>query len=657
MKPSQKSHSSAGYHNMIVVLFTLLCVLIGGSLALSPKAQTKTSDEQDVTPQTVPGRNGKIVFTGNSDIYTTEADGGNVQRLTDSPRFDYLPRWSPDGTKIAFVRQRDNNGEIYVMNADGSNQTMLTNDPADDYSPIFSPDGTRIAFTTTRAAPNPTTCFISPNCNVEIYVMNADGSNQTRLTSDPAYDYSPAWSPDGSRIAFTRGGYIYVMNADGSNQTQLTNSGYDSSPRWSPDSSRFTFTSVRDNPSPSTCNRAPCNVEIYSMNADGSNQTRLTNNPAYDVSPEWSPDGSRIAFVNLDNNNDEIYVMNADGSNQTRLTNNPAYDHSPIFSPDGTRIAFLSNRDKIDNGWDYNEKIYVMNADGSSQTRLTNTADNVYEGEPDWQALPQAAANPIDTADFFVRQHYRDFLSREPDPAGLAFWTNEITSCGADAQCVEAKRINVSAAFYLSIEFQGTGYLVERVYKAAYGDATGTSTFGGTHQIPVPIIRLNEFLPDTQEIGNGVIVNQPGWEQVLENNKQAFLTEFVQRNRFTTAYPQSMTAGQFVDKLNDNAGNVLSVAERDQLVNELTALTKTRAQVLRAVAEDANLNTIEFDRAFVLMQYFGYLRRNPNDAPDSDYTGFDFWLGKLNQFNGNYINAEMVKAFIVSGEYRGRFGP
>jgi len=164
-------------------------------------------------------------------------------------------------------------------------------------------------------------------------------------------------------------------------------------------------------------------------------------------------------------------------------------------------------------------------------------------------------------------------------------------------------------------------------------------------------------LPDTQEIANGVIVNQPGWEQVLENNKQAFLTEFVQRNRFTTAYPQSMTAGQFVDKLNDNAGNVLSVAERDQLVNELTALTKTRAQVLRAVAEDADLNTIEFNRAFVLMQYFGYLRRNPNDAPDSDYTGFDFWLGKLNQFNGNYINAEMVKAFIVSGEYRGRFGP
>jgi hypothetical protein len=100
-----------------------------------------------------------------------------------------------------------------------------------------------------------------------------------------------------------------------------------------------------------------------------------------------------------------------------------------------------------------------------------------------------------------------------------------------------------------------------------------------------------------------------------------------------------------------------SLAVRVLLVNELTALTKTRAQVLRAVAEDPNLNSADFNRAFVLMQYFGYLRRNPNDAPDSDYTGFDFWLGKLNQFNGNYINAEMVKAFIVSGEYRQRFGP
>jgi hypothetical protein len=118
-----------------------------------------------------------------------------------------------------------------------------------------------------------------------------------------------------------------------------------------------------------------------------------------------------------------------------------------------------------------------------------------------------------------------------------------------------------------------------------------------------------------------------------------------------------MTAAQFVDTLNLNAGNPLSQSERDQLVNDLSTNAKTRAQVLRAVAEDPDLNSAEFNRAFVLMQYFGYLRRNPNDAPDNDYAGYDFWLTKLNQFNGNFVNAEMVKAFISSGEYRQRFGP
>jgi len=264
--------------------------------------------------------------------------------------------------------------------------------------------------------------------------------------------------------------------------------------------------------------------------------------------------------------------------------------------------------------------------------------------------------NPIEIPLYFVRQHYLDFFTRQPDSGGLGFWTNEITSCGNN-QCIEVKRINVSAAFYLSIEFQRTGYLIERLYKTAFGDASGASILGGAHQLSVPIIRLDEFLADAQEVGSGVIVGQQGWEQVLENNKVAFIADFVQRSRFTSAFPLSMAPAQFVDQLNSRAGNPLSPPERDQLVNDLTAGTKTRTQVLRAVAEDSDLNSGEFNRAFVLMQYFGYLRRNPNDAPDSDYTGYDFWLTKLNQFNGNFINAEMVKAFISSGEYRQRFGP
>jgi hypothetical protein len=272
-------------------------------------------------------------------------------------------------------------------------------------------------------------------------------------------------------------------------------------------------------------------------------------------------------------------------------------------------------------------------------------------------------ANPIDDTRFYVRQHYLDFLSREPDSSGLNFWTNDITSCGADAQCAQVHRVNVSGAFFLSIEFQETGYLVERIYKTAYGDATGNSTLGGAHTLAVPVVRLQEFLPDTQEIGsrpNQVIVNQGPWQQQLEENKQAFALEFVLRPRFLAAFPAAMTPSVFVDKLNANAGSVLTQAQHDALVSQLSAAADQatgRAAVLRAVAESPALSAAEKNRAFVLIQYFGYLRRNPNDPQDTDYTGYDFWLQKLDQFNGDFIKAEMVNAFISSIEYRKRFGP
>jgi hypothetical protein len=268
----------------------------------------------------------------------------------------------------------------------------------------------------------------------------------------------------------------------------------------------------------------------------------------------------------------------------------------------------------------------------------------------------ESTANTIDDPQSYVCQHYHDFLNRQADASGLTFWTNEITSCGADQSCIQLKRVNVSAAYFLSIEFQQTGYLVERLYKTAYGNGTGASILGGTHQLPVPVMRFQEFLRDTQQIGQGVIVGQAGWEAALENNKQAFTTDFVQQSRFTAAFTNTMTAAQFVDALNSNAGSPLSAPERNQLVNDLSTGAKTRAQVLRAIAENPGLVSAESNRAFVLMQFFGYLRRNPNDSPDADYTGYDFWLAKLNQFNGDFVNAEMVKAFLSSAEYRQRFG-
>ncbi|HEX8723444.1 MAG TPA: choice-of-anchor B family protein [Pyrinomonadaceae bacterium] len=264
----------------------------------------------------------------------------------------------------------------------------------------------------------------------------------------------------------------------------------------------------------------------------------------------------------------------------------------------------------------------------------------------------------IDYAPFYVRQQYRDFLNREPDGPGLGFWTQQIEACTSDEQCQEVRRINVSAAFFLAIEFQNTGYLVERMYKAAYGDGVGVSRITGSPvQIPVPIIRRAEFLADSKAVGNGVVVGQAGWPQLLEANKAAFAQTFVQRQRFADAFPASMTAAQFVDKLFANAGVTPTAAERQAAIDAYgSGGASGRAAALRSVAESATFDAAEKNRAFVLMEYFGYLQRDPDAGHDADHTGYAYWLDKLDQFEGNFVRAEMVKAFISSDEYRQRFG-
>lgn len=250
-------------------------------------------------------------------------------------------------------------------------------------------------------------------------------------------------------------------------------------------------------------------------------------------------------------------------------------------------------------------------------------------------------ANPIDDAEHFVCQHYHDFFTRQSDPDGQNFWTSQILACVGDPSCVDNRRQNVSAAFFLSIEFEETGFLVYRFYKSAFG------------QMP----RYQPFLMDTQQVGRDLVVNKAGWEQRLENNTQLFAADFVSRPVFVTQYPLTMTAAQFVDALNANAGGALSPAERDALVARLSSGADTRASALRTIADDDDLKAAEKNRAFVLMQYFGYLRRNPDDPPNTDFSGFDFWLNKLNSHGGNFVSAEMVRAFLISEEYRSRFGP
>lgn len=287
--------------------------------------------------------NGKLAFTygggGNSstEIYVINADGTGQTRITNNGYDDRFPSWSPDGSKIAFESSNSSGAyNIFVINADGGNQTQLTNStyPYVNLDPAWSPDGSKIAFVSDRDGSGKS----------EIWVMNTDGSNPLRLTTSVRYEtgtinavYSqarePIWSPDGTKIAFSSyrdGNFnldIYVMKADGSDQTRLTtHPSDDRDPTWSPDGSKIAFTSTRDN-----------NHEIYGMNADGSNQVNLTNyRSGNDFQPAWSPDGAKIAFARLDstfNRTMALYLMNADGSGQAKLVDNPGDDWTPAWSP------------------------------------------------------------------------------------------------------------------------------------------------------------------------------------------------------------------------------------------------------------------------------------------------------------------------------------
>ena len=276
-----------------------------------------------------------------AEIYLINPNGKQIQQLTEQPKADTEPAWSPDGKQITFVSYRDLAripkhgilcGEIYLMNADGTNPINLTRaiERADGHS-SWSPDGKQIAFTSAELLNEDTLA------NSNIFVMDADGGNPINLTNHDALDQTPDWSPDGNRIAFSssRDGNweIYLINTDGTNPINLTNHpAKDGRPDWSPDGNRIAFTSDRDD-----------NLEIYRMNADGTNPINLTQHPAEDDQSSWSPDGTRIAFESYRDENWEIYVIDADGANPINLTQHPDWDYSPSWGPAPT-LSVASSR-------------------------------------------------------------------------------------------------------------------------------------------------------------------------------------------------------------------------------------------------------------------------------------------------------------------------
>ncbi|HEY0728340.1 MAG TPA: DUF4214 domain-containing protein, partial [Pyrinomonadaceae bacterium] len=302
-------------------------------------------------------------------------------------------------------------------------------------------------------------------------------------------------------------------------------------------------------------------------------------------------------------------------------------------------------------------------ADGNYSFTFKNSATTVKTLSFTVSSTP-AAPNPIDDARQFVFWQYKDFLRRDPDPPGWDHWTNEITQCSnvifrrpgeSEAQCVARKRENTSAAFFVSPESQNIAYFVLRVYRGSLGRMP---FFGGGSG------SADEFTRDAATVGEGIVVNNALDHNRINTNKQAFVNSFVTRADFKAIY-DPLTNAQYVDKLFQTTGVTPSAGDRQALINGLNGGGETRASVLFKVVDGTTtgagglltFNTVYgktfydnlFNAAFVQMEYFGYLQRDPDPG------GFAFWLGKLNTF-GDWVNAEMVKAFINSPEYRARFG-
>jgi subtilisin-like proprotein convertase family protein len=269
---------------------------------------------------------------------------------------------------------------------------------------------------------------------------------------------------------------------------------------------------------------------------------------------------------------------------------------------------------------------YQFTPANRSFSLLGNVTNAVFTAVAD----PVATANAIDTNEYFVRQHYLDFLGREPDQGGFNYWSDQLNRCGNDAQCRQNRRVDISAAFFIEQEFQRTGSFIFQFYKGALGRRLTYSEFAGDR----------ELIVDGSD---------------LEARKEAFAEAFVNRPEFVQKYQLNTTADSFVDALLENVLTVSGIdlrGERSRLIekyNSASSVSKARSLVVKDVAENGDFAQASYNQAFVLIEYFGYLKRDPEQG------GYDFWLDVLNNREaGNYRG--MVCAFITSAEYQRRFG-
>lgn len=626
------------------------------------KLTTNLADELD--PDWSPDGKKIVFMRGNSianrAIYVMNADGTNQVALTDVSADNITPAWSPDGTRIAFASDRDGRYQIYVMNADGGSPIKLTTNFLDNASPTWSPDGTRIAYMS-----------VDSQDVSEIYVMKADGSGQINLSNRPAADdVSPSWSPDSQKIVFASdrdGNYeIYVMNADGSSQTRVTNNAVeDDFPAWSPDGARIAFMRVS----------LDDHDEIYVMNADGNNAVNISNNSADDVDPAWeslllatptptptptpaptptptpSPGSPSVQFsqagysVGEGEGRATLTVTRLGDASAAVIVNYATDDSSAFVGCDvvggaaSARCDYSSSLDTLSFAAGETTRNIIVPiiddaySEGSETLTITlsNSIGGAALGAPSTATLTitdndtgQSAANPINNASFFVRMQYIDFLSREPEQAGFDAWLGVLNRCGgggtgSDPSC---DRVAVSSSFFRSDEFQFKGYFVYRFYTTSFGRRP---TYA-------------EIIQDMRRV-----TGQTGEEVIAK--RDAFAARWVERADFRARY-DALSNAAFVDALLLTAK--VQTAIRDTLISDLEAGRKTRGQVLRAIVESPEVNQREYNGAFVAMQYFGYLRRDPEPE------GYAAWLQVIERNPADYRT--MVHGFATSVEYRKRFG-
>jgi len=304
---------------------------------------------------------------GNWEIYLIRADGNNLRRLTNQPADDFDINWASNGRQLAFVSvPKDGPYEVHVLDIQNDKaQTVVAAGRSQDWQPAWSPAGEWIAYASYRLWDG------SSFPQFDVYLVRPDGNEEYNLTNNPANDYEPAWSPDGNWIAFVSGraGYpaIYLVQPDGAGLKPLTEAlGSSANPVWSPDGNFVAF----------ECYTRPNENDICVIDVRNGEWRKLTDHPANDRFPAWSPNGKELVFVSERDGNKEIYLVNMEVGATRNLTNHPAPDWDPHWSPSGARIAFTSERDG-------NREIYVMNASGKNVVRLTN--DLYYEGWLAWR--------------------------------------------------------------------------------------------------------------------------------------------------------------------------------------------------------------------------------------------------------------------------------